>query len=106
MSTLAFIFFDVSMSNGHAGLTALLKNKKLEEGETAIFINKKWGALKLLTANDVVLHLKPKHGVSPGAVKFLPNCIEGKTLNYTKALESSMKERFKKARPNFGEEET
>ncbi len=100
MSSIAHVFFETDMRNGHDGLTKRLGKIILKPGETAIFINRKWTALKLLTPEYVVLHLRPKHGLNPAAIKYLPACIEGKELNYQRALESAIHKRFAKDYPN------
>lgn len=95
---IAHLFFDVSMSNGHDGLSALLKSP-LAKNEVAIFINKRWGALKLLTPEGVLLHARPKHGINPQAIKYLPHCVHGAKLDYSAALRSALTKRFAKVHP-------
>ena len=94
---LAYLFMDVSMSNGHKGLGAMLR-KKLSKGETAVFVNKKWSALKLLTSDGFVLHKKQPDNrpIVPETIKYLPYCVEGGKLNYTKALTTVMQRDFKR----------
>lgn len=98
---LAHIFFDASMSNGHKGLTDILfketKSRLLKEEETAIFINKKFTALKMLTSKHVLLHLKRPDNkpINPETVKYLPHCVNGEELNYSKALDAVIREKFK-----------
>lgn len=98
---LAHIFFNIDMRNGHDGLATILKKKAgvdvLPHGETAIFINNSWSALKLMTSGDILLHLKrPYHKpINPETIKYLPNCVEGGELNYTRALETVLSKKFK-----------
>lgn len=93
------VFFDIHMRLGHDGLRALLLQEKkgeLKDGETALFINHSWTALKMLTASDVILHLKrPDHKpINPEAIHYLPNCVQGGTLDYTKALSETIRRKL------------
>lgn len=80
--------------------TEILKKRakisQLDAGETAIFINKKWTALKLLTSEDVLLHLRrpANKPILPESIKYLPACIEGKELNYSVALKKTLEDKF------------
>ena len=91
---LAYFFENIHMSNGHDGLSEhLRKNKKrLKQGDCAIFINSRWTAVKLLTADQkFVIHYRHDDGViARETIKHLPNCVEGKSLNYPKALEKAL----------------
>ena len=95
--TIAYLHFDVPMYFGHTGLTAMLK-KPLMTKECAIFINKDWTALKLLTAQDIVIHLRrPRNKpINPNSIKFIPLCVNGNALDYPKALKAAIKEQIKK----------
>lgn len=93
---LAYVFFDIPMYYGH-GLRKILKNE-LKNGEFTIFINKNWNALKMLTYNNVLLHLKqPYHRpINPETIKFLPYCVNGSEINYKRALKSVIIKDFQK----------
>ncbi len=100
---LMHLFFDVSMTNSHNGLTRiLLKDKKsIKEGEYAVFINKNWMGMKMLTPNNTILYYKSKSAktpINPQTIKYLPSCVNGGELNYSAALrvviENQFKERF------------
>jgi hypothetical protein len=90
------IFFDTHLGRGHAGLMKLLKAKKLEAG-FAVFINKKWSALKMLTPSNVLLHYKSPSDartIDPDTIKYLPSCIgSDQTLQYDKALGAVLEKR-------------
>lgn len=105
---LAHLFFEVNMSNSHNGLSAILKKqtkvKAPAAGECAIFINRAWTAVKLLTADGTILHQKPKHGVNPKTLPYLPQCVEGKELNYQRALEIVLRKSYEIAKPNLFKE--
>jgi len=94
---IASIYFDVTMSRGHKGLREIHR-KNLTEDECAIFINKRWTALKMLTPQNVILHLKQPQNrpIVPDAIKFLPHCVSGGELDYSKALSASINNRFEK----------
>lgn len=91
---LAHIFFDVNMSKGHKGLGEILKSnkKKISDDTSVIFINKRWTALKMLTSSNVILHLKtPKSGrIDPNTIKYLPHCVDGGEIDYSKALKAAL----------------
>jgi len=96
MARIAYLFFDVSMSNGHTGLGAMLKDDLGED--YAIFINKRWTALKMLTPDNVILHLKrpDNQPINPDTVAHLPNCVNGRELDYAKALKTVIETKYKK----------
>lgn len=96
---LVHIFFDISMSNGHAGLNTLLAKEKKTIGDEqyAVFVNKSWMAMKMLTPNNVLLHYKSKSTttpINPQTIKHLPDCVKGGTLDYSTALASVIKKQF------------
>lgn len=96
---LVHVFFDVSMSNGHAGLTNIMKNKLLGDGEFAVFINRNWMAMKMLTPGHTLLHYKSpstKMPINPGTIKYLPSCVNGGTLNYNEALKTVVEQKYAK----------
>lgn len=89
MSKLINVFFNVSMSNGHPGLYKMAKS----DAETGycVFVNKQWTALKMITPANVLLHYKTKsvsHRINMETIKYLPGCVNGGELDYTKALEA------------------
>ncbi len=76
----------------------------LKPGEYAVFINRSWTALKMLTPNrEVLLHLRrPGHKpINPETIRHLPNCIEGPELNYKKALGKVITDRFARDADKF-----
>ncbi len=99
MSNLMLVHYGISMSNGHKGLTALRKNGNAEG--YALFINKTWTAMKLMPPGAAaVLHYKSpaNRPIEPKAIKHLPNCVSGKSLDYTKALELALTKEYDKLR--------
>jgi len=103
VSRIAHLFTEVHMGFAHKGLGAILatatKGEPLGIGETAIFINRPLTGLKMLTADGTLLYIRRPKGINLGAVKYLPHCVEGKTLNYTKALEAELTRRLKPNEP-------
>lgn len=89
------IFFGISMSNGHNGLLAHIKKKASVDGYS-IFINKRWTALKMITPDNVILHLKTPDNrpIEPKSIKYLPACVNGAELDYSKALESALTKEY------------
>lgn len=100
MSRIAHLFFDTHMAFQHHGLGKLLEKESGERlprsGETAIFINKKWTALKMLTHDGTLLYLKREKGINPETIKYLPSCVQGKELDYKWALDKAVREQFEK----------
>lgn len=103
MSRIAHLFFDINMSSQHDGLNAILDkavgSDELPVGDVALFINKKWTKLKILTADNTLIYLRRDEGINPETIRHIPNCIEGKDLNYGKALETAVKQRHLGLRP-------
>jgi hypothetical protein len=99
---IAHIFYDVNMSNAFNGLKKIL-NQELSETECAIFINKKWNALKLLTSQNTLLYHRDPHNraIMPESIQYLPYCINGTELNYHKALEATLRKKFKNKYPKL-----
>jgi len=103
MSTIAHVFFGTHLGQNHVGLGALLAKKTKSplpaDGETAIFINKAFTGVKMLTATGALLYVRrEKEGINPETIKYLPSCVEGPALNYKKALESAVKDQMARLR--------
>lgn len=96
------VFFDVNMSNGHSGLTDILKQAKVKLGKNrcAVFINTSKTALKMLTPDNVLLHLRQPSNrpIEMEAIKHLPYCVGGNELSYNKALESALLSKLNRAK--------
>lgn len=91
MNKLISVFFNTSMSNGHNGLYKIAKDDA-EKGY-CVFVNRNWTALKMITPNNVLLHYKAKKStdrINMETIKFLPYCVSGTELNYSKALEAAV----------------
>jgi len=86
------IFFGISMSNGHNGLLAHIRKKRALVDSYSIFINKRWTALKMITPDNVILHLKTPDNrpIELKSIKYLPACVNGDELDYSTALESAL----------------
>jgi hypothetical protein len=91
------------MSLAHNGLGELLRKKSKalvpKNGDVAIFINTRWTAVKMLTANGTILYVRRQTGINPRTIKYLPSCVYGQELNYKRALELAILEQFKQAAP-------
>lgn len=98
------IFFEIHMHLSHDGLGAVLKKQTGSyapaKGETAIFINKAWTAVKLMTADGTLLYKRVNRGINPETIRLLPSCVEGTELNYAKALRTVIERRFKRVHPD------
>lgn len=101
---IAHVYYEINMSNSHKGLRKQVK-KPLPEDECAIFINKAWTGLKMLTPGNVILYVRQPNSrpIHPDTIKFLPNCVRGDNLNYPLALHTVIKSRFNKRYPGLHE---
>lgn len=92
------VHFETNMANGHNGLSNILKKSRdsIGKNEFALFINKSWTACKLLTSENVILHLKrpANQPIDPKTIPLLPYCISGTKLDYTKALHEVITQEF------------
>lgn len=99
MSKVLHIIYDTSMSLGHQGLQEIMKKKRLQPG-FAIFINKRWSALKMLTPHNTLLHYKsptPSRPIEPKTIKYLPHFVGANNeLQYDKALEAHLIEKHER----------
>ena len=94
---LAHIFFDVNLKNGHMGLTLLLKKKRLQQGDVAIFVNRRMNAVKIYVNNSYLVYYKhPSGTIEPATLRHLPNYLNGPTLEYKKALTKVIEEKLAK----------
>jgi hypothetical protein len=102
---IAHIYFEIPMYYSHSGLKKILKKKVLEDHECAIFINKAWTGLKMLTPENVILYLRrpPNAPIEPDSIKYLPNCVNGTNLNYDAALRAAIQTKFNKKYPTHSE---
>lgn len=100
------LYFDVNMSRGHNGLGEMLGRTRLSHGECAVFVNKRWTALKMMTPDNVVLHLKMDGNdrINPDTIRYLPYCVEGNEIKYQKALKSTVTSQYKKRFPRLAAE--
>ena len=92
------VFHDVHMGLGIQGLTQLLTDKtgkELKQGELAVFVNKKWGACKIL-AGSALLHHKPDEALTIEAIKKLPLVFGGKRLAFIGGADTKMHSAFEK----------
>jgi hypothetical protein len=92
------VFFETNMRNGHDGLARILK-RKLSKGEYAVFINRNWTALKMLTSEDTLLHLRRPSNkpINPKTIPYLPACVNGSRLQYDRALRVVIEKEYQKA---------
>lgn len=98
-------FPETHMRYGHSGLTNIAKNhgvsvNKLQPGEYLMFVNKKQNALKMLTAGNVLCHLKMpgNERIDPRTITMLPKFFNGTEINYNAALSLAVKKYFKRSK--------
>jgi len=99
---LLHIFYDVTMSNGHSGLSELCKRKvsldNMKPGDMIIFINSSWTAMKALTGSkNVLMHHKMESGhINPDTLIHLPEFVNGGKLDYQGANRVAITQRYNK----------
>lgn len=108
------VFFNVSMINGHDGLTRIVKleqkkvpnehrvrAEQLNPGELLVFINTQRNKLKILAANGVMAYLKLRSGrLDLQAIQYIPNALQGNTIDYDKALAYRMGKMLSVTKPH------
>lgn len=103
MNKLLQIVFNTDLRMGHKGLTDIARKLKLDpdnlnQGEFICFVNASKTSLKLFATSNTIAYFKNKNNriMDPGVIRILPRFFNGTELNYSKALESMIKEKFVK----------
>lgn len=97
---IVYFFDQVHMAYQHNGLGLILKkatkNMVPPEGGVAIFVNKTWTGLKMLTSDGTLLYLRrpANKPINPETIKHLPYCVQGPELDYAKALDTVIRKKF------------
>lgn len=95
-------FGNVSMTNGHDGLAELAASKvdvdELKPGEFVAFINKSFSAMKLMSANGILVHWrKSSHKqLYETVVDTLPRFMQGEDIGYTREVSAAIARYYKK----------
>lgn len=92
---IAHLYFETSMAYSFNGLKNILGKKVLRDDECAIFINKSWTGVKLLTPQNTLLYCR-RNRIEPDTIKYLPSCVNGSALDYDKALDAAIRAKFKR----------
>lgn len=92
-------FPDTDLRCGHDGLSILAKKgkkpvDKLKVGQFLVFVNRAQTAVKILTIEGVLIHIRPEHGLNFEAINKLPKYFNGTRFNYTGALRETLKKRL------------
>ena len=76
------VYYDTHMSLSHAGLKKIIGKDQLKDNECAVFINRAWTAMKMLTPSNTILYRRQPDNrpIDPAAIKYFPSCISGKDL--------------------------
>ncbi len=84
------------MSYAHKTLYTIAKGEASRG--YCVFINRAFSALKMTTPNGVILYYraKPNQPINMDTIKYLPACVSGGDLNYSKALAVAVTEKFEK----------
>jgi len=95
-------FQDTDLRYGHDGLAKLasLAKKpvyKLKLGEFLLFVNRRQSAVKILTCDGLLIHLRPESKkLNFEAINLLPKYFNGTKFNYKGALRESIQKRLKR----------
>lgn len=94
--------FPSDMRCGHEGLRNLAKRLKrdpnLKPGQFLVFLNSRQSQAKILTAGDVLLHLRPPGDVKLNleAIARLPEFFGGGEFNYKDAVKNTLPEQVRR----------
>ena len=85
------VFFDVSMSNGHLGLSKIARDhkiqiEKLPQHEFVVFVNRPKTSIKMYAPGNVIAHYRGSRRIDMRTIQHLPNVFAGGNLNYDKAI--------------------
>lgn len=90
------VFYDVHLGASHGTLGLILEEKlrktALDRGEVAVFLNKSWTGVKLLTAGGNLLYWRSPYGrpITPEELRTLPLAFGGSRMTFTGNLESKL----------------
>lgn len=95
-------FGNVMMTNGHKGLAELASNKvdvdNLKPGEFACFVNKPFTAMKLLTAEGVLIYWKQPHHrlLYKDVVTTLPHFLKDANIGFSDEVQAAISRYYRK----------
>lgn len=99
MNRVIRFFRDVHMGLAHDGLFEIAKEhgidcKKLRVGEFVIFANRKQNRLKVYAPNNVIAYYRHPEDkrFDLNIVRHVPNCFNGKSFDFAKAVEKAVLE--------------
>lgn len=94
-------FLDVDLRCSHIGLGLLAKKAKkpvhkLKIGEFLLFVNTRQNAVKIITCDNVLIHIKSDHGgpLNFRAINMLPKYFNGSGFNYEGALKEAIEKQL------------
>jgi len=103
MSQIVEVFPNSDLRSGHPGLTRLaLKHKRNPEAlgtaKWLFFLNRKQTAFKLLGAGGVLVHWRAPENrrVDVAAIRYIPECFDGKSFDFNIAVKHSLREQLGK----------
>lgn len=81
------VFTGVNMHVAHRGMLWALENKKikLNKGDAAIFINRAWTAVKIMTSNNAFIYIREPRPFSVDMLINFPRLVGAKPLHLTQA---------------------
>lgn len=98
---IARVYFDIDLRCSFDGLAEVLKQDdkdiaNLSKGDLVIFMNRKMTAFKMLAGPAyLVLYRNGSARIPLDAIQYLPTYFDGTQLEFTKAVEKSVKAKLK-----------
>jgi hypothetical protein len=88
---------DSDLRLGYDGLNKKVPLTNLGKGEFVAFVNRAQNKIKLCTQNDMVAYYRHSRGkIDPRVIQHLPEYFNGTGIQYNKAIERVMKDKFPK----------
>ena len=87
------VFYDVHLGASHKSLAEIMKQKQINKGEVAVFLNKAWTGAKLLTTGGVLLYWRSPWNtpITVEQLRSLPSTtFGGSRMNFTGNLEDRL----------------
>lgn len=91
------LFYDTYMGWGHETLKTIVSKqakRKLQKGEVAIFLNKKWTGIKVLAPNGALIYMRSATPFTVEVVRYLPTAFGSGRITFSSNLENTLVKSF------------
>lgn len=98
--TVGHLFYDVNMGCGSKGMLRILEantgKESLEHGEVAVYINRRWTGVKILTSSTGFFYYKDPNDktLTVEDIRIIPTLIGGPRLTFQKNLEAALLKQY------------